>query len=256
MSQLMIDLTPGHTSAAMLRNFAALLLAAAGTDVVAPSVPSGTAVPEIPAPPAPAPAAPAPIPPPPAAIIPPPPPAPETATTPTDASAASTAPSAPDANLPLDKRGYPFDARIHGGAGTINKSDGLWRTKRGVDNAVIEAVEDELRGKGYGVAVPPAPVIPPPPAPVIPPPPGAASPGIPPAPPVAPGLPAGDQVDQFRALMTLIGPHTGVDGKCRREIMAPIYERLLGKPGGLPDFHKTRERIPELLVEIKRLLGA
>lgn len=289
--QLMIDLTAANDPV-MLRRVAALLIsAAAGTGPTIAEVPSGTSAIEIPAPPAPAPFIPAPpvlaaaavfaVPSPadaaaaariaaggagqgptsfeataPVVIPPPPPPA----------------PVAVDANAPLDKRGFPYDARIHATnaekTGTINKSDGLWRTKRGVDNALIESVEAELKEIGYGVAVPPAPVIPAPP-PVIPPPPStnvpAPPPVIPPPPSVGSGaaggsasVPSSDgagQVDQFRVLMNTIGGHTGPDGKCRREIMAPIYERLLGKAGGLPDFHKARDKIPELLVEVKRLLA-
>lgn len=231
----------------------------------APNVPSGTVA----APPAPF----VPPPPPPAPTIPAAPVADTTETTaaPTGTSASSA--PAVDPNAQLDKRGFPYDARIHststGGGGTINKSDGLWRTKRGVDNALIESVEAELRATGYGVAVPPAPLTPPaPPAPPAPP--GAVPPPPPPPvipqPPMAPSAPGGapavpgsdgaGQVDQFRVLMNTIGGHTGPDGKCRREVMAPIYERLLGKPGGLPDFHKARDKIPELLVKVRELIGA
>jgi hypothetical protein len=254
--QLMIDFTTA--TVARLRDAAAMLVREADR---LDGVPEGTVA--------------APVPPAPAAIIPPPPPAPDT--TATTASAASTAPSAPsapagvDPNAQLDKRGFPYDARIHSAGANINKSDGLWRTKRGVENALIESVEAELRERGYGVAVPPAPLAPPaasvppppPPAPgAVPPPPpppsvslpvGTGTPGQPPA--VPSGQDAG-QVDQFRVLMNTIGGHTGPDGKCRREIMAPVYERLLGKPGGLPDFHKARDKIPELLVEVRRLIGA
>jgi hypothetical protein len=240
-------------------------------DVPAPSVPSGT----VETPPAPS------IPSPPAATVPPPPPAPTTPAAPaadtTETTAAPTGTSASsgatvDPNAQLDKRGFPFDERIHSGKapGTINKSDGLWRTRRGVDNALIESVEAELKAIGYGVAVPPAPLappaqkslvppppaanVPPPPATVIPPPPsagnsaGAAS--------VPPGPTAG-QVDPFRELMNAVSGHTGPDGKLRREIMGPIYSRILNKEGaGLPDFHKARDTIPEVLVEVRRILAA
>lgn len=263
--QLMIDFTTA--TVARLRDAAAMLTREADRLSLV-EVPSGTPSPEIPAPPAVV-AAPV-IPAPPstvaaqtlenlhvaAAIIPPPPPP------------APAAPQGVDPNAQLDKRGFPYDARIHSAGANINKSDGLWRTKRGVDNALIESVEAELRDRGYGVAVPPAPVIPPPPV-VIPPPPAANVPApppvIPPPPSVATSAPGGTAsvpssdgagaVDQFRVLMNTIGGHTGPDGKCRRDVMAPIYERLLGKPGGLPDFHKARDKIPELLVEVRRLIA-
>jgi hypothetical protein len=242
-------------------------------DVPAPSVPSGT----VETPPAPS------IPSPPAATVPPPPPAPTTPAAPaadtTETTAAPTGTSASsgatvDPNAQLDKRGFPFDERIHSGKapGTINKSDGLWRTRRGVDNALIESVEAELKAIGYGVAVPPAPLTPPagavpPPPPNVPPPPAGA---VPPPPassvPLPPGatdsggagsVPAGNQVDPFRELMNAVSGHTGPDGKLRREIMGPIYSRILNKEGaGLPDFHKARDKIPEVLVEVRRILAA
>lgn len=269
--QLMIDFTTA--TVARLRDAAAMLTREADRLSLV-EVPSGTPSPEIPAPPAPVVAIPSP---PVANIPPPPPPAPTIPAAPAAGTIATTAAptgtsasSAPgvDPNAQLDKRGFPYDARIHSAGANINKSDGLWRTKRGVDNALIESVEAELRDRGYGVAVPAAPVIPPPPV-VIPPPPAANVPApppvIPPPPSVATSAPGGTAsvpssdgagaVDQFRVLMNTIGGHTGPDGKCRRDVMAPIYERLLGKPGGLPDFHKARDKIPELLVEVRRLIA-
>lgn len=85
-----------------------------------------------------------------------------------------------------DSTGLPWDERIHASSKALN-ADGTWRTKRGVDKALVAEVEAELRQKAethaeasdesdpagrieaaQGVAVPPSPPAPPeaPPAPV------------------------------------------------------------------------------------------
>lgn len=263
--QLMIDLT-ARNDAATLRRVAALLIEVANAE----SVPEGTVAASvvIPAPPAPVVA----IPPPPVAIIPPPPP-PAPANTATAAApspaATTTAVAAVAADVQLDKAGFPWDARIHSETPTINKSDGLWRMKRGIGDKrdIVEAVEAELRAN-YPATVNAAPIIPPPPvslpAAVIPPPPAvvaapaapAATVMVPPPPPVAGGVPAGSDagtVDAFRALMNKVAGHTGPEGRLRREIMVPIYEQLGCK--SLTDFHKAREKIPALLEQIEALLA-
>lgn len=63
----------------------------------------------------------------------------------------------------VDKRGIPWDARIHSDAKTLTKN-GSWRYRRGVEDSVIDQVESELRFKSQQVA------------PVAPPVPGLASP--------------------------------------------------------------------------------
>lgn len=55
-----------------------------------------------------------------------------------------------------DKNGLPWDARIHSGAGT-KTATGEWRKRKGVDAALVTAVEAELRAK---VATPAAPTMP------------------------------------------------------------------------------------------------
>lgn len=61
----------------------------------------------------------------------------------------------------VDSAGYPWDARIH----SANKSivaDGTWRKKKGVDPALVDQVQAELKGED----VPPPPAVedtPPPP---------------------------------------------------------------------------------------------
>lgn len=43
-----------------------------------------------------------------------------------------------------DKRGYPWDERIHASSKALNK-DGTWRYRRNTDQSLIDAVEGELR---------------------------------------------------------------------------------------------------------------
>lgn len=45
----------------------------------------------------------------------------------------------------FDKRGMPWDERIHASSKSIN-ADGTWRNKRGIDKETLEAVEKELLG--------------------------------------------------------------------------------------------------------------
>lgn len=107
----------------------------------------------------------------------------------------------------LDKAGLRWDPRIHAESRSQIK-DGTWRKKRGVDDAVVVAVEAELRGRAasnwangtenevhftaHGQLLPsadppnavgPSVAVPAPPTSVPPPPPVAAAP---PLPPVAP----------------------------------------------------------------------
>lgn len=59
----------------------------------------------------------------------------------------STASPSADAvpGVQVDKRGLPWDARIHASSKAINQTDGLWRAKRGIDPAIVPGVEEELR---------------------------------------------------------------------------------------------------------------
>lgn len=61
----------------------------------------------------------------------------------------------PEGAPDVDSRGLPWDERIHASTKATN-GDGSWRNKRGVDKALLEAVEAELAGG----AVPNAPDAP------------------------------------------------------------------------------------------------
>lgn len=55
----------------------------------------------------------------------------------------------------LDKNGLPWDGRIHASS-KAKVADGSWRTKRGVDPALVTQVEAELRGALAAAPLPPA----------------------------------------------------------------------------------------------------
>lgn len=55
------------------------------------------------------------------------------------------APAAAGAAVEVDANGLPWDKRIHASPPTKNKADGIWRRKRGLDDAVEAQVVAELR---------------------------------------------------------------------------------------------------------------
>jgi hypothetical protein len=64
----------------------------------------------------------------------------------------------------LDGRGYPWDARIHSSSkALLAKPPHAWKPLRGVDPALVQAVEAEHRAQGHGKLQAPAAVTPPPP---------------------------------------------------------------------------------------------
>lgn len=86
---------------------------------------------------------------------------PAAATTPTPEPAASPQPTAAPAGVETDKNGLPWDERIHSGPKDKRpkNADGSWRRKRGVDDALVEQVEAELR-QVMGATGNPAPAAP------------------------------------------------------------------------------------------------
>ena len=116
---------------------------------------AGSAVAQVPPPPAPSTAAAEALPTAPATSVPPalsvpaPPSAPGEA-----APAAPVAPASP-AGIEVDADGLPWDARIHAG-GRAKNADGRWRQKRGLNDAALKSrVEAELRqAMGAAVSVP------------------------------------------------------------------------------------------------------
>ena len=89
-------------------------------------------------------------------------PQPDTATVPTTAAPAQIT-IAEIADAPRDKNGLPWDERIHSGNKTIN-ADGTWKKRKGVSDAVVDAVTAELRATcgmatGSGAATAPTGTI-------------------------------------------------------------------------------------------------
>lgn len=102
-----------------------------------------------------------------ALVVPPAPPVPTIAVTaavpvpPTTIAPSPVAPPAPPVTIvpippSLDKSGLPWDARIHSASKAITK-EGMWRTKRNVDDALLATVTAELRSLMNIPA--PAPVV-------------------------------------------------------------------------------------------------
>ena len=153
---------------------------------------AGSAVAQVPPPPAPSTAAAEALPTAPATSVPPAPalsaPAPPSA----PAAAVPAAPAAPasPAGIEVDADGLPWDARIHAG-GRAKNADGRWRQRRGLNDAALKArVEAELRqAMGAAVSVPsvalggPNAPVAPPTAPV----------------PAAPAAPSEEPAPQFLA---------------------------------------------------------
>lgn len=81
----------------------------------------------------------------PADAVAPTPPAPVAPVAPTAPASTAPVPATPNSEIATDKAGLPWDRRIHSESKSINKTDGLWRTKRGVDLELVKTVEAELR---------------------------------------------------------------------------------------------------------------
>lgn len=70
----------------------------------------------------------------------------------------------------LDVRGLPYDSRIHS-AGKSKNQDGTWRYRRGIDETIIEKVENEIKSIASPLQtsmIPPVPVSSAPAMPVMP----------------------------------------------------------------------------------------
>lgn len=111
------------------------------------------------------------------------------------------------ANAELDADGLPWDERIHAGSKTRTQK-GIWTSRRGLDEAVRDAVVAELRQMYPATPVAPvAPVAAAPVAPVV-----EAAP-VTEAAPVAPVIsiaPAPSQLTPYSQLVDWIAKNTGV----------------------------------------------
>lgn len=142
-----------------------------------------------------------------------------------DATTSVPADAAPTGPAPsVDKHGLPWDARIHASSKALN-ADGSWRAKRGLnDDAIVRAVESELRAL---MAIPaPAAAIPLPAAPVA-----IAQPAINTVAPttlfefmplVSAAMMAGKMtVDQVNAELVALGVASGVTALISRPDLIP-----------------------------------
>ena len=138
-----------------------------------------------------------------------------------------------------DAQGLPWDGRIHSESRALTQ-DGRWRRRRGVDDAIVAAVEAELRG----VTAAPVAVAPPPPPPAVaPPPPPPAPVAAAPAPTVTENALKYTQalVDVSTALAnqaltlarvtdacTALGITSGIPGLEARPDLIPAFRAMLG----------------------------
>jgi len=153
------------------------------------------------------------------------------------------APVAPTTLAPgvvVDKKGLPWDQRIHAGNKSTNK-DGTWRAKRDTPAELVAQVEAELRAL-MAIPAPPAsaaPFVPPPPPPstasTVPVPAGS---GVNPAQPSAP-------VATFGELMTYLTPLMTPPGKLTMEHMMQILADQ-----GIPGLPQLMQR-PDLIATVK-----
>lgn len=144
----------------------------------------------------------------------------------------------------LDSAGLPWDARIHASTRTKLKADGRWKQKRGVDVAIVEAVEAELRAV-MAIPAPPAAATPPPPPPPPLPPVGAGAPAAPvsapPPAPVSAGTAAADAPKTFPQFMQWLAPKLTAKAlthdHVREAVLAeglPSVEKLVARPDLIP----------------------
>lgn len=229
--------------------------------VVAPTV--AAAAPTAPS----APAAPPP-PPPPSNVLPFVPPTPTnapaaatpgTSAAPSPSTAATASPGAsgaPPATDEYDDHGVPYDARIHQ-KGKSKKKDGSWKLQKGIADAIVTAVMQELAPRIRKPTAPSAPPAPPADAPpagfgTTPLPVGASAapvslPPVPPIPgqaPVAPPPPqetVAPDADPFRALVSKISQARGTNkisaeevAQCCAQAGAPNVQTLKAMPHLIP----------------------
>lgn len=145
----------------------------------------------------------------------------------------------------VDSAGLPWDERIHSSSrNTV--ADGTWRRKRGVDEALVQQVEAELRGAPklhVGAGIPTAPSAPTAPAPA-------------PVPPVAAAVAAPDSPNDFPSLTRWVLPLT-TSGK----ISPTDVQLIIAEVGAeraichLPGLAAHPDLIPAVVARIKAKVG-
>jgi hypothetical protein len=143
----------------------------------------------------------------------------------------------------LDKAGLPWDERIHSSS-RVKTADGLWRKKRGVDEAVVTQVEGELKA----LMRIPAPVsatvqnsIPIPPVTIM---------TSVPAPPPPPAV---DDRQAFVNLITLASQAIGAKTLTQEQLTAAVV--AAGVPS-LPLLGNRLDLVPQVASTIQALIAA
>jgi hypothetical protein len=166
----------------------------------------------------------------------------------------------------LDKRGLPWDQRIHASTKT-KKADGTWTARRNIDPALVPRVEAELlqlmsTARATDPPAPPAAPAAPVQAPPAPPAPGLHIPtlGTPPAPAAAPAAPVQappappasapavpNQPNTFAELMTALTPLMA-SGRVTMEVIEGALKEC-GVPA-LPLLGARQDLVPVVWVKI------
>lgn len=152
-------------------------------------------------------------------------------------------PEVPAPAVEVDKRGLPWDARIHASTKTQTQK-GQWTARRGVDEATVAAVEAELRAAMGAPAAPPAPAAPAAP-PVV-----AGTPVMPPA-PAAPVPPA--PVSTFPQFIAAINPHVAAGRLTHAAINGALAD--VGLPPGLGSIAVRADLIPAVWAKLQQIAG-
>lgn len=163
----------------------------------------------------------------------------------------------------LDKSGLPWDDRIHSSS-RVKTADGLWRKKRGVDDATVTHVEAELKALMGLPAPPQAPVsgvtqpmqaesisVPNPPASIVP----TAVP-VPPAPTAVPTAVTVPTVDARQAFVNLISTASAAIGAkklTQEQLTAAVV--AAGVPS-LPLLGNRLDLVPQVALTVDALIAS
>lgn len=173
----------------------------------------------------------------------------------------------PIAGVELDVAGLPWDGRIHASTKTKTKP-GNWTARRGVDPALVTAVEAELRALMGAPAAPlppvvlTAPIVPTPPLATVGPvtaslPTVSASPAVAPQPPqAAPAPVAGGDADPRQAFVALVGRASAAaqQGKISQAEIAQICTAH-GVPA-LPLLANRLDLVPAVAAQVDALIAS
>lgn len=164
--------------------------------------------------------------------------------------------------ITFDKNGLPWDERIHSSTKALTAT-GEWRKKRGVSDALVTQVENELRGTmqstGPAPGATPPTNTPPATGPALP---GSTGPALPGAGlPSLPGANAAPVVDPvYTAFVKFIADNTNSPanpaGKLTDAFVTQVLEYFGVPEGSLQNLAHNLSRIGEIEAYIRQQLGA